>query len=378
MKILTNGRIVTDGEVRTGLDICIENGKISALVPAGTVPGEKTDLCGLYIAPGFIDIHCHGGGGAEFIDGTPEAFRTAAALHAEHGTRVLYPTISATDFDTMVRVLETFREIQNDCALYMPGVHLEGPYLALEMCGGQAPEIIRPIDQNEYTELLGRFGDIIARWDYAPEKDPDNAFLQALNEKGIVSAAAHTAAEYSDMLRALDGGCRIVTHLYSCTSTVTRHKGFRHLGVIESTFLLDDLFAETIADGRHLPPELLRMIVKIKGPDRVCFITDALRPGGAGKAQEGKVYTDCPVPFVIEDGVAKLLDRSAFAGSIATTDLLLQRSKEAGIPLPDAVKMLTETPARAMGLSGFGRIAAGYNACFTLFDDDLQVHDMGI
>lgn len=378
MKLLTNGRIVSDGKILEGYDICIDNGTITAVVPHGTAAGDTVDLSGHYISAGFIDIHCHGGGGAEFIDASPEAFQTAAAIHAAHGTRVLFPTVSAADRTTMERVLNCFRTVQNNCALEMPGVHLEGPYLAIEMCGGQPPEIIRPVDADEYRPLLEEYGDIIARWDYAPEKDTDNAFVRALSEKNIVSATAHSSAEYDDILRAMEGGNRLVTHLYSCTSTVTRHQGFRHLGIIESAFLLDDLYAEAIADGRHLPPELLKMIVQIKTPDRVCMITDALRPGGADREQEGREYTDCPVPFVIEDGVAKLLDRSAFAGSIATTDILLRTAVGTGIPLPDAVKMLTQAPAAVMHLAKKGRIAPGYDAQFTVFDENLEIVDMDL
>lgn len=378
MKTLINGRIITDGKILDGYDIVTDSGRITAIVPHSAAHGECIDLNGQYISAGFIDIHCHGGDGAEFIDATAEAFQTAAAVHAAHGTRILFPTISATDFDTMIRVLECFRKVKDSCALEMPGIHFEGPYLALEMCGGQAPEIIRPIDREEYSYILKNYGDLIARWSYAPEKDPDNAFADELKKCGIVSATAHSSAEYSDICRALSAENRLITHLYSCTSTVTRHQGFRHLGIVESAFLLDDLYVETIADGRHLPPELLKMIVKIKGADRVCMITDALRPGGAGPEQEGKAYTDCPVPFIIEDGVAKLLDRSAFAGSIATTDILLKTAVYAGISLPDAVKMLTETPAAVMGLSGKGRIAPGFDAQFTVFDEALQTNNIRI
>lgn len=374
MKILTNGIIVTDGKVAGGFDILTEDGKIVDVVAAGTVKdGEIVDLKGNYISAGFIEIHCHGGGGAEFIDATPEAFKTACDIHAAHGTRVIYPTISATDYDTMVRVLECARKVKDECSLEIGGVHLEGPYFALEMCGGQAPGIVRDIDREEYTALLENYSDIIARWSYAPEKDKDNLFLNALNDKGVLAATAHSSAEYADVERAFKGGNRLITHLYSCTSTITRHKGFRHLGIIESAYLNDDIFVEAIADGCHLPHELLKMIVKIKGSDRVCLITDALRPGGAGKEGEGKEFTDCPVPFVIEDGVAKLLDKSAFAGSIATSDILLRTATAAGISLGDTVKMMTETPARVMGLDNKGRIAAGFDAQFTLFDSELNI-----
>ena len=370
MKIITNCKIVTDGKTLKNYDILIEDGKIADLLPSSEVSGNKIDLNGNYISAGFVEIHCHGGGGSEFIDATEDAFKRAAELHASHGTRVLYPTISSTDTETMVRVLETYKKIKNECALEMPGIHFEGPYFAEEMCGAQAPGIIRRIDKKEYTDILEKYSDLIARWDYAPEKDKDNLFAKALREKGIVSATAHSSAEYNDVMRAYREGNRLVTHLYSCTSTITRHKGFRHLGIIETAFLNDDIFVEAIADGCHLPLELLKMIVKIKGADRVSLVTDSLRPGGEGVTSDGKEFLDCPVPFVIEDGVAKLIDRSAFAGSIATSDVLLKTGVKAGISLADTVKMMTETPAAVMGLKGKGRIAKGYDALFTVFDDN--------
>ena len=376
MKILTNGKIVSGGEVLQNYDIVIENDRIVEVKPTNEVNVEKTDLGGNYIAPGFIEIHCHGGGGHEFIDATPEAFKKACEVHAAHGTRVIYPTISATDYDTMVRVLRTAREVKNSCALEIPGIHLEGPYFALEMCGGQAPGIVRDIDREEYTSLLEEYSDIIARWDYAPEKDKDNAFLKDVTDKGILAATAHSSAEYDDVARAFEGGNHLITHLYSCTSTITRHQGFRHLGIIESAYLLDDMYVEAICDGCHLPLDLLRLIIKQKGTDRVCLITDALRPGGIG--EEGKEYTDCPVPFVIEDGVAKLLDRSAFAGSIATSDILLKTAVKAGCSIADAVKMMTETPAKVMSLDTKGKIAAGYDAQFTVFNENLDIVDIEI
>lgn len=374
MNILTNGKIITEGKILEGYDILVDGDKIIDVKPSGEVSGEKTDLGGNFIAPGFIEIHCHGGDGYEFIDATPEAFKKACEIHAAHGTRVMYPTISATDYDTMVRCLETAREMKNSCALEIPGVHLEGPYFANEMCGAQAPGIVRAIDYEEYSSLLDKYSDIIARWDYAPEKDKDNAFVKDVTAKGIITATAHSAAEYDDVLRAFQDGNRLITHLYSCTSTITRHKGFRHLGIIESAYLLDDMYVETIADGRHLPLDLLRMIIKIKGTDRVCLVTDAIRFGGIN--EDGKEYHDCPVPFVVEDGVAKLLDKSAFAGSIATSDILLKTAVEAGFSIADSVKMMTETPANVMKLDTKGKIKAGYDAQFTVFDESLNIVDI--
>ena len=172
------------------------------------------------------------------------------------------------------------------------------------------------------------------------------------------------------MKRALDAGCALVTHLYSCTSTVTRDHGFRSLGVIESTFLEDGIVAEIIADGKHLPPELIRMIYKIKGSDGIVAVTDSLSLAGTDVKTGRMSSTD----FIIEDGVCKLLDRSAFAGSIATADVLLRvLTKETGIPITDAVKMLTENPARVMGLTDKGLLEEGYGADIVVFDSDISV-----
>lgn len=374
MKAYSGGKIVLPDTVKTGLDILVDNGKIVSLVPQGSVhTPEIVPLNGAYIAPGFIDIHCHGGGGAEFIDGTPEAYKTACAIHAKHGTRVIFPTVSATDYATMVKALEAAEQAKDACDCILGGVHLEGPYLSPAMTGGQAGEYVKKPLWEEYTALTERFGGVIARWTYAPEED-DGRFLETIVSHGIIPSTGHSAAEYPCLQAAFRAGNRLVTHLYSCTSTVTRHRGFRSLGIVETAFLLDEMDVEIIADGKHLPPELVQMIVKIKGTAHVCMVTDALRP--AGIAKEGAVYADAAVPFIVEDGVAKLCDRSAFAGSIATADVLLKAAVSAGFTVAQAVAMLTSTPARVMGLSTLGKIEPGFDAVFTVFDENLNVLDI--
>lgn len=370
--LLTNACVITDGTVFDHKDVLLLGGKVLAVEEQGYLTADKIiDLQGNYLVPGFIDLHCHGGDGYEFIDATEESFLKACTIHAAHGTKVLYPTISATDFDTMYRVLETAEKVIPQCPVEIPGLHLEGPYLSLEMSGGQDPVYIKAPDASEYEPLLERFGHLIARWTYAPERD-DGSFLAALNRKGIVSSIGHSAAQYSHVLFAYENGCQLVTHLYSCTSTITRQGGFRRLGIIESTYFLDGMYAEAIADGCHLPTDLLKLIVKLKGTDRVCLITDAIRFAGMEAATPLLGGTQ-NMPYIIEDGVAKLTDRSAFAGSIATTEILLQRSVQAGIPLPEVVKMMTQTPAEVMGLNTKGRIAPGFDAQFTIFDTALNI-----
>ena len=373
---LTNGKVVSDGKVLEGVDILVENGIIKDVVP--TAPSEAAiDLKGNYIAPGFIELHCHGAMGYEFIDGTEEAYFKICEKHAKHGTKVMYATFSAADFKKLYKALEAFEKVKNDLPLDVPGVHLEGPYFAPEMSGAQNPEFIHEPRAEEYVPIIARFGHLISRWSYAPELDKDNKFLDYLTSHEIIPAIGHSAAEYSHLLPAFEKGNRLVTHLYSCTSTITRHGGFRHLGIIETAYLLDDMYVEAIADGCHLPPELLRLIVKLKGTDRVALITDATRAGGM-TAEEFNGGDSGGMKFIIEDGVAKLPDRTAFAGSIATADQLLQRTVAAGISIPDTVKMMTETPANIMGLKTKSKIAKGFDADFTVFDKDLNIVDLDI
>lgn len=373
---LTNGKIVTNGNVLEGVDILVENGIISDIVPTDPTK-PATDLNGNYICPGFIELHCHGAMGYEFIDGTAEAYQKICEKHAAHGTKVMYATFSAADFEMLYKALEAFEKVKDNLPLEIPGVHLEGPYFALEMSGAQNPKFIHEPRAEEYVPIIERFGHLISRWSYAPELDEDNKFLDYLTSHGITPAIGHSAAEYSHLLPAFEKGNRLVTHLYSCTSTITRHGGFRHLGIIETAYLLDDMYVEAIADGCHLPPELLRLIIKQKGTDRVALITDATRAGGM-TAEEFKGGDSGGMEFIIEDGVAKLPDRSAFAGSIATSDQLLQRTVAAGISIADTVKMMTETPANIMGLKTKGKIEKGYDAQFTMFDKDLNIIQFNI
>ncbi len=369
-KVIKKAKIITDGKIIVGHNVLIDNEKIVSIDTKLHNDCEAIDLEEKYLLPGLIDLHCHGGNGFEFIDGTEESIRGACDIHAAHGTKIIYPTISATDYDTMYRSLEAIEKIKDDLSITVPGVHLEGPYLSLAMCGAQNGNIIRMPDENEYRKLYERFGALIKRWDYAPENDADCKFVSFLKENGIVSATAHSAAQYKDVIKAYEKGNRLVTHLYSCTSTIVREGGFRKLGIIESAFLLDGMYAEVIGDGCHIPAELMQMIFKIKGADRLCLVSDAIR--FAGYTQSNFSYTKGSVRHIIEDGVAKLADRSAFAGSIATADVLIKRTVEMGISLPNAVKMMSETPAKVMGLKSKGRIAPGFDADFTVLDAELN------
>ena len=374
---IKNGALVTpDGIIEKNL--YIKDGKILDITEKELPFDEEIDAEGNYVSPGFIDIHVHGGAGYEFVDGTFQAIKEAANIHAQHGTTTIYPTISAYDNEKTSKALNALKKYKDssDVIPHIYGAHLEGPYFSPKQSGAQDPAFIRTPTKSEYEKLYNEYSDVIARWSYAPELEGADEFLKFLNENGIVASAGHTDAEYADIKEAYENGMKLITHLYSCTSTITRKSGFRILGVIETAYLYDDIDVETIADGCHLPPELLKLVYKQKSDEHMCLVTDAIRHGGMTNI-ENETSENGNMPYIIEDGVAKLADRSAFAGSIATTDVLVRTCvKKAGISLESAVKMITEIPARIMKLESKGKLEKGYDADIVIFDEDINVKNI--
>ena len=370
MKCIKSYKIILIDGIYRGY-LYFENGKIFDVTEEELPYSEEYDMQGYYVSPGFIDIHTHGGGGHNFSDTADEIIK-AAEFHLKHGTTTIAPTISAAYFETMQRAVEETEKAMADTSFAgtILGAHLEGHYLTIAQAGAQGKGFITNPKAEDYLPLLQEHKNAISRWTYAPENDEGAAFAKALKEYGIVASAGHTDAIFDDMKLARENGCNLVTHLYSCTSTITRDHGFRRLGVIESAYLWDDMYVEIICDGKHLPPELIQLIYRIKGADHIALITDSLSLAGTD-VKQGIMHS---TEYIIEDGVCKLLDRSAFAGSIATADRLLQVAvQEAGISLTDAVKMMTAIPARIMGLENKGVLAPEADADFAVFDDNLEI-----
>ena len=348
------------------------NGKITEITTEDKPCAESYDFTGKYVSAGFIDMHTHGAGGYAFMNSSVEDVIAGCDYHLAHGTTSIVPTISAGEFETMRQAVINIHKAKGKTKGNILGSHLEGPYLSPKQAGAQCPAFITPPKKADYESLIEEYGKSIARWTYAPENDENGAFCKYLTEHNIIASAGHTAAVNADMVRAIENGCNLITHLYSCTSTVTRNHGFRSLGVIESAYLHDELYVEIIADGKHLPPELIKMIIKIKGTDKVALITDSLEIAGT-KIKEGVMSG---TEFIVEDGVCKLKDRSAFAGSVATADKLIKTLvNDCGYGVPAAVKMQTEVPAKILGVNK-GMIATGYDADIIVFDQEINISDI--
>lgn len=350
----------------------LDGNKIVKLSETDDCNCESYDYTGKYVSAGFIDIHTHGAGGYGFLTNDESDVINGCNFMLKYGTTTVFPTISASSFTDMKNSLISVKNAKNSGKILnnMAGAHLEGPYLSQNQSGAQNLDFITNPIESDYKCLAEEYGNYIARWTYAPEHDVGGKFCKYITENNIVASAGHSDAKYKDMVVAIENGCNLVTHLYSCTSTVTRDKGFRSLGVIESAYLRDELNVEIIADGKHLPLELIQMIIKIKGSDKVALVTDSLSLAGSD-VKEG---TMSGIEFVVENGVCRLKDRTAFAGSIATANTLIKTLLNCGYSIETAVKMLTEVPAKIMHLNK-GVIDVGYDADIIVFDDNVNVLD---
>ncbi len=375
---IVNGRVLTPHRLLERGCIVIEGETIREVTEGKSdAAGCKVlDAEGCYVSPGFMDIHTHGGGGHDFMDGTVEAYLGAAQIHARHGTTSLVPTTLTagnSELKNTFGVYEKAVEENKNGARFL-GLHLEGPYFSMEMRGAQNSRYIRNPSPDEYMKILS-WSDRIVRWSAAPELEGSLEFAFELRKRGILVSVAHSNAVYEQVLKAYERGFSHVTHLYSGMSSVRRINAFRYAGVVESAYLIDGMTVEIIADGKHLPASLLKLIYRIKGPDRIALISDSMRAAGMqeGESLIGSLKDGQKV--LVEDGVAKLPDRTAFAGSVATADRLVRTMVElADVPLADAVRMITHTPAAIMGLdSRMGCLAPGRCADIAVFDDDFNV-----
>lgn len=371
-KIITPYRIIPEGCILvTGDTITAVSGD-NIEFPGAT----EIDAKGNYISPGFIDIHVHGGGGHDFMDGNENAFLRIAQTHAQYGTTSMLPTTLTSDKEGLLKTLDIYEQAnkKNTQGAQFIGMHLEGPYFALNQRGAQDPRYIRDPDPAEYEEILSRSSSI-KRWSAAPELKGAIEFGKYVTSKGVLAAVAHTDAIYEEVLEAFENGYTLATHLYSAMSGVTRRNAFRFAGVIESAFILDEMDVEIIADGVHLPAPLLKLVYKIKGPEHTALITDAMRAAGMPEGESVLGNLETGLKVIVEDGVAKLPDRTSFAGSVATADRLVRTMmKMADIPLIDAIRMITSTPARVMKLTDKkGSLSAGKDADIVIFDDDINI-----
>lgn len=374
-----NGQIITPHRVIPNGSILIEEGSIVAVEEGDIASSDciTIDARGNFISPGFIDIHVHGGGGADFMDGDLASFLKVAETHARYGTTAMMPTTLTSERIDLINTFEIYEKALNTDhrGAQFLGLHLEGPYFAMSQKGAQDPRYIRNPDKEEYEEILANYGHLIKRWSAAPELPGILEFGECLQKYGVLASIAHSDAVYEDVVPAFENGFRLATHFYSAMSGVTRRNAHRYAGVVESGYLIDEMDVEAIADGVHLPAPFLKLIYKIKGAEHVALVTDAMRGAGMPEGESILGGLRDGLKVIIEDGVAKLPDRTAFAGSVATCDRLVRSMINlAEVPLTKAIQMMSTTPARILGLEkSKGILAKGKDADIVIFDQNINV-----
>ncbi len=368
-------RIVRAGHLRIDRGV-IEEVSESKIEPEG---GEEViDLDGLFLVPGFIDLHIHGALGRDAMEANPEAFETICRHHAAGGTTGLCLTTIAAPLDRILAVCAAAREYRlaaptRDAGARVLGVHVEGPYFSPEKRGAHLLENLRNPDPAEWRQLL-EHTDVITQMTLAPELPGALPLIEALAERGIIASVGHSDAWEEEVAAAWAHGLRQATHTFNCMSTSRRRGPYRAAGVLEFVLSEPDILCEAIADGRHISPTLLRLLCRAKGVDGIALITDAT--AGAGLPAESRFMLG-RTPCVVRDGVALTEDGTALAGSTSSMINGVRNMIDlCGVSLVEAVRMASLNPARALRLDGRkGSIAPGMDADLVMLTLDFDVRE---
>ena len=376
MRIFKNAKVIFPDKIRDCI-VVTKNGKIIDICDNfdDNEATEIIDCQGDYLSPGFVDIHVHGGGGKSAMSEDYRDIVEMAEAHLKYGTTSIVPTTLAAPVEQLKKVTLSIKKASEEIkTATILGVHYEGPYISKKYKGAQSEQnILNPIEcpPDELFDLW----DKILIMGAAPEEKGVLALGDKLKERGIVGSVAHSAASYEQVEEAVKHGFSDITHIYNACTSCFKTGPFRTAGVVEAGLAIDEISAQTIADLKHLPKGLLKLIYKCKGDDKMYLITDGLEYSAYEIEENAIITQENGIQVVCEDGVMLLADKSALAGSISTLkDCVRNMYKEVGVPLYSAVKMASLTPATVVGYENTkGQIKIGCDADLIIFDDDLNI-----
>ncbi|OBG01289.1 N-acetylglucosamine-6-phosphate deacetylase [Mycolicibacter sinensis] len=362
MSVIAAGAVVLEGRVARPGWLSVEDGRI-ADCGSGPVRADD-DFADCVVVPGFVDMHCHGGGGVSY----PEDAGRAAGLHTFHGTTGGLASLVTAPPEVLLAQVRSLAEATRHGVV--DGIHLEGPWLSGRHCGAHDPSWLRAPDRAELDALLAAGDGVIRMVTLAPELPGATAAIRCLVDAGVVVALGHTDASYEQTQDAIAAGATVGTHLFNAMRSLHH----REPGPVPALLADPRVTVEVIADGVHVHPGVIRHVVASAGPDRVALVTDAMAAAGAGDG----AFTLGGLGVDVAGGVARLRGTATIAGSTATMDRLFATA--VGLlggddaALAAAVHMTATTPARALGLASAGVLAAGSAANLVVMTADLQVH----
>ncbi|MDD3336873.1 MAG: N-acetylglucosamine-6-phosphate deacetylase [Eubacteriales bacterium] len=369
------GNIILPSKILYGGTVHVENGVITDIFSSGSDSDFFTNFP--YIAPGLIDIHNHGAMGHDYMEASDMAFQRISEHLLRHGVTTAQCTTISAPINQLIAVFDFYRRwIQKPLiGCRYSGIHVEGPFISPQSRGAHKLDSLQT-PENGYDWIL-EYKDVIRELTIAPELPGMPSMIRELVKAGIVVSGGHDHAEPEDIVAAAKSGMNHCTHIYCAMSTLHKTQMHRRYGLCEYAMSQPDFTAEMIADNHHVPPELAQMIYRCKGAQKCCVVSDAIAP--TGLPASSKLYSlgtgaDGTKVFV-ENGVAIVEDRTCYAGSIQTLDQMVRNLViDAGIPLYDAVRMASLTPAEIIGIDDdCGSIEIGKRADMVELDSDLRV-----
>ena len=364
MSLVVASNRLADGEgERRNAWLRISDGVIAEVGVLGEGPTPDPDVTVPLLLPGFVDLHCHGGGGASYTSADPEQIARVVAIHRAHGTTTSHASLVSASYDDLERQIRALIPFVDDGLLR--GIHLEGPWISHRYCGAHNPETLRSPASHEVARILAVGEGRIAMVTIAPELPGAIEAIGVIVEAGAIAAIGHTGADGDTARAAIDAGATVATHLFNAMPPLL-HREAGPVGV-----LLSDprVTVELIGDGVHLDPEVIALSMSAAG-GRAALVTDAMAATGVGDGS----YLIGDMRVVVTDGVARLRDGGSLAGSTLLMDAAVRRAvRLADRSLVEASAAASLAPARAMGLADRGLLAPGQRADLVGLDEEQRV-----
>lgn len=368
-QILTNVKLVLPDSILPSTAVWVQDGLITRIEDwAGDYSEASVDIIdgnGNWLIPGMIDVHIHGANGFDMMDGTENSIQEVSRACASTGCTSFLATSVSSDMEALINMIRSVKRVKGqEEGARIAGIHLEGPYLNPKRKGMQNEKFLRHPDLNEMKQIFQEAEGLIRMVTIAPELPGGMELIDYLKEQDVIIAVAHSDATYEEAKAAFAAGASHVTHCFNGMRPIHH----REPGLVVAAFEEDHVSLQAIVDQVHLHPAIVRMMYRLKGPDKIVLITDALQAMGLGDGN----YLFGGHQVTVENGVARLND-GTLASSTVTMNEALRHTVNTGLSLVDAVKMASTTPAAILQMAEKGKIQIGSDADLVLLDQDFQV-----